>query len=126
MIKYFRSTRRFFRWMVPVLLLMAVGAPAMAQAAASSVGTLTVERHGTQGPAVILIPGLESGPWVWQRTIANLRKNHVVYAVTLAGFDGVPAPAPEPKAGTPARPRRCRAAHVDRAAPYRQASAGGS
>ena len=93
MIKYFRSTRKFFRWVVPILLLMAVGAPAIAQPAVSTVGTLTVERHGDQGPAVILIPGLEGGPWIWRQTIEHLSKHHVVYAVTLAGFDGVPAPA---------------------------------
>ena len=60
--------------------------------AASMVGTLKVERHGDHGRAVILIPGLQSGPWVWQRTIEKLQKDHVVYAVTLAGFDGMPAP----------------------------------
>lgn len=57
------------------------------------VGTLKAERHGDHGRAVILIPGLEGGPWVWERTIAQLQKDHVVYAVTLAGFDGMPAPA---------------------------------
>jgi pimeloyl-ACP methyl ester carboxylesterase len=76
----------------PALLLLASCAPLMAQPAAYTVGTLTVEQHGGQGPAVILIPGLQGGPWVWQQTIENLRKNHVVYAITLAGFDGVPAP----------------------------------
>jgi pimeloyl-ACP methyl ester carboxylesterase len=30
---------------------------------------------------------------VWRDTIARLQKDHVVYAVTLAGFDGLPAPA---------------------------------
>jgi pimeloyl-ACP methyl ester carboxylesterase len=61
--------------------------------ASSTVGTLKVERHGEHGRPVILIPGLQGGPWVWQQTIAALEKNHVVYAVTLAGFDGVPVPA---------------------------------
>ena len=58
----------------------------------STVGTLKVERQGDHGQPVILIPGLQGGPWVWQRTIDQLQKDHVVYAVTLAGFDGVPAP----------------------------------
>ncbi len=62
-------------------------------AASSMVGTLKVERHGDHGRPVILIPGLQGGPWVWRQTIEQLQKNHVVYAVTLAGFDGVPAPA---------------------------------
>lgn len=56
------------------------------------VGTLRVQQSGTHGRAVILIPGLECGPWVWQQTIADLEKDHVVYAVTLAGFDGTPPP----------------------------------
>lgn len=69
--------------------------PAYAQppAATTTVGTLNVERHGEHGRPVILIPGLEGGPWVWARTIGALQKDHVVYAVTLAGFDGMPAPA---------------------------------
>ena len=92
MIRHFRSARRFFRWVVPFLLLTAVGSPAMAQPAVSTVGTLTVERHGSQGSAVILIPGLEGGPWVWKQNIERLSKHHAVYAVTLAGFDSVPAP----------------------------------
>src|SRR6185437_7275705 len=65
-------------------------APAPA-AASGQVGTLKYEVHGAQGRPVILIPGLEGGPWVWKDTIARLEKNHVVYAVTLAGFDGMPA-----------------------------------
>jgi pimeloyl-ACP methyl ester carboxylesterase len=69
--------------------------PAYAEppAITSMVGTLKVERHGDHGRPVILIPGLEGGPWVWERTIGALQKDHVVYAVTLAGFDGMPAPA---------------------------------
>jgi pimeloyl-ACP methyl ester carboxylesterase len=86
------------RWLYAIVgaLWMAVvpGGTAQAQSrVADRVGTLKVERHGDQGRPVILIPGLEGGPWVWQRTIAELQKNHVVYAVTLAGFDGVPPPA---------------------------------
>lgn len=57
------------------------------------IGTLRVQQSGTHGRAVILIPGLECGAWVWQQTIADLEKDHVVYAVTLAGFDGTPPPA---------------------------------
>lgn len=57
-----------------------------------TVGTLKVERFGKAGKAVILIPGLAGGPWVWSDTIASLSKDHTVYAVTLAGFDGTAAP----------------------------------
>ena len=61
--------------------------------AGRSVDGLKVERHGNHGRPVILIPGLAGGPWVWQETIASLEKDHVVYAVTLAGFAGTPVPA---------------------------------
>jgi pimeloyl-ACP methyl ester carboxylesterase len=74
-------------------LLGSVAAPAHGSAADGTAGTLKMERHGNYGRPLILIPGLQGGPWVWQQTIAQLQKNHVVYAVTLAGFDGVPAPA---------------------------------
>ena len=83
-----------------LLVAGAGGATTATTAASGQVGTLTFQRHGDHGRPVILIPGLECGPWVWRQTIADLEKNHVVYAVTLAGFDGVPAPALDAKAGT--------------------------
>lgn len=87
------SHRRLFALVASSFLLLATaGVPVTAQPATSTVGTLTVERHGDHGSPVILIPGLQGGPWVWEQTIKNLRSNHVVYALTLAGFDGVPAP----------------------------------
>lgn len=73
-------------------LLGSVAMPAHGSAVEGMVGTLKMERHGDHGRPLILIPGLQGGPWVWQQTIAQLQKNHVVYAVTLAGFDGMPAP----------------------------------
>lgn len=57
-----------------------------------TVGTLRVQRYGGHGRVLILIPGLSSGPWAWQGTIRHFRKDHVIFAVTLAGFDGTPAP----------------------------------
>lgn len=75
---------------------MLVGCPVIAPArpppAGVQVGILRVQQSGTHGRAVILIPGLECGPWVWERTIADLERDHVVYAVTQAGFDGTPPP----------------------------------
>ena len=73
-------------------LLGSAAMPAHGSAVEGMVGTLKMERHGEHGRPLILIPGLQGGPWVWQQTIAQLQKNHVVYAVTLAGFDGMPAP----------------------------------
>ena len=55
------------------------------------VGSMFVERHGDHGPAIILIPGLSSGAWVWEGTVKQLEKNHVLYVVTLAGFNGRPS-----------------------------------
>jgi pimeloyl-ACP methyl ester carboxylesterase len=60
-----------------------------------TVGTLKVQRFGKTGSPVVLIPGLAGGPWVWSGTIAALSPTHRVYAVTLAGFDGTPAPTEE-------------------------------
>ncbi|MBZ2209959.1 alpha/beta fold hydrolase [Massilia soli] len=57
------------------------------------VGALAVERHGKRGRPLILIPGLASGSWVWQDAIRTFRDDHVLYVVTLPGFDGR-APAP--------------------------------
>jgi pimeloyl-ACP methyl ester carboxylesterase len=51
-------------------------------------GTLLVERHGQRGTPLILVPGLGSGAWVWQDTIRQFSADHVVYVVTLPGFDG--------------------------------------
>jgi pimeloyl-ACP methyl ester carboxylesterase len=51
-------------------------------------GALRVETTGAKGPAVILIPGLASGAWAWRDTAPRLAKDHVVYLVTLPGFDG--------------------------------------
>lgn len=52
------------------------------------VGSMLVERHGQRGTPMILIPGLGSGAWAWQDTVRRFSAEHVVYVVTLAGFDG--------------------------------------
>lgn len=93
---------RGWRYALMVVLAGFAGASSMAAEStlAEHVGTLQVQRYGDHGRPVILIPGLECGPWVWQRTIADLEASHVVYAVTLAGFDGVPVPSADAKAGT--------------------------
>jgi pimeloyl-ACP methyl ester carboxylesterase len=95
-----RKHRWLYRGLAAVALCLAVDTAVSASAPAETVGTLQVQRYGDHGRPVILIPGLECGPWVWQQTIAHLEKDHVVYTVTLAGFDGVPPPAPDAKAGT--------------------------
>lgn len=91
-------------WLAPYAVYAAAVAPTSVAAACTTtaampdaaetfmVGTLQVHRYGDHGRPVILIPGLGSGAWVWSDTIKHLRSDHVVYAVTLAGFDGLPAP----------------------------------
>lgn len=57
-----------------------------------TIGTLRVQRYGDHGRPLILIPGLEGGSWVWRDAIRRFRGDHVIYAVSLAGFDGIPEP----------------------------------
>ena len=88
-------------------LALAAAAPALAQDAppvpnrfAASiapverfeVGGMLVERHGSRGRPLVLIPGLASGPWVWQDLIRRLKDERTLYVLTLPGFDGRPAP----------------------------------
>jgi pimeloyl-ACP methyl ester carboxylesterase len=61
----------------------------------SLVGTLRVERYGSGSPAMIFIPGLGCGSWIWSDAVKTYAGSHAVYLVTLAGFDGVPAPPPD-------------------------------
>ena len=55
------------------------------------VGATLVERHGQRGTPLILIPGLAGGAWTWQQTVRRFSGEHVVYVLTLPGFDGRPA-----------------------------------
>ena len=57
---------------------------------------MLVERHGSGGRPMILIPGLASGGWVWQETVREFAKEHTLYVVTLPGFDGRAAVAGNP------------------------------
>jgi pimeloyl-ACP methyl ester carboxylesterase len=70
------------------LLAPAFSAPAPSAMKPFEAGALRVETTGAKGPAVILIPGLASGAWAWRDTAPRLAKDHVVYLVTLPGFDG--------------------------------------
>jgi pimeloyl-ACP methyl ester carboxylesterase len=65
-------------------------ASAPAPAERFEVQGMLVERHGSGGRALILIPGLATGGWVWQETVREFAGGHTVYVVTLAGFDGRP------------------------------------
>jgi pimeloyl-ACP methyl ester carboxylesterase len=63
-------------------------AASIAPAERFEVGSLLVERHGQRGTPLILIPGLGSGAWAWQATVRQFSGEHMVYVLTLAGFDG--------------------------------------
>jgi len=86
----------FVRWLAA--LAAAAGFCAAFANEAPDAGAISVERFGTRGSPVVLVPGLASGPWVWKATIDALKETHRVYAVTLAGFDGR-----APVAGDPMR-----------------------
>ncbi|QYF93188.1 alpha/beta hydrolase [Massilia sp. PAMC28688] len=66
-------------------------AATIAAAERFTVGDTLVERHGSGSPALILIPGLASGAWVWQETVRQFAPQHSIYVLTLPGFDGHPA-----------------------------------
>jgi len=68
----------------------AIGANRPTPASTFSVGGMRVEKFGSGDPALIFIPGLSSGSWVWDSQIPEFSATHAVYVVTLPGFDGVP------------------------------------
>jgi len=70
------------------LLALSLAAPAFSKPATYEVGALQIEQQGNEGPAVILIPGLASGAWVWKDTAQRLQTDHTLYLLTLPGFDG--------------------------------------
>jgi pimeloyl-ACP methyl ester carboxylesterase len=59
----------------------------------STFGVLRVEAYGSGSPAMVFVPGLACGSWVWDSAVREYAPTHAVYIVTLAGFDGLPAPA---------------------------------
>lgn len=96
------STLAFFACATASTYQMAVAAPVtpitavntMSQAEQFQVGSMYVEKYANanaKGAPVILIPGLSSGGYVWDDTVKHLQKNHELYVITLAGFNGKPA-----------------------------------
>ena len=76
---------KFFAGLALALSLLA---PAFSAPAKFEAGALQVEQVSDKGPALILIPGLASGPWVWADTTERLRGKYSIYLLTLPGFDG--------------------------------------
>ncbi len=96
------STLALFACATASTYQMAVAAPVtpitavntMSQAEQFQVGSMYVEKYANanaKGAPVILIPGLSSGGYVWDDTVKHLQKNHELYVITLAGFNGKPA-----------------------------------
>lgn len=77
--------KKLFAGLALALALLAPGFPV---AAGFEAGALHVEQRSDHGQAIILIPGLASGPWVWNDTVARLRGRNSIYVLTLPGFDG--------------------------------------
>jgi pimeloyl-ACP methyl ester carboxylesterase len=69
-------------------LALSLLAPAFSAPAKFEAGALQVEQVSAKGPALILIPGLASGPWVWADTTERLSGQYSIYLLTLPGFDG--------------------------------------
>ncbi|MBZ0111888.1 MAG: alpha/beta hydrolase [Thermoanaerobaculia bacterium] len=84
------SARTWLKQGLVLLGLFLAVAQGSAQPLAEDVdaATLQVERYGTEGPAVILIPGLSCGGDVWDGTVAALRSEYRLFVVTLPGFAG--------------------------------------
>ncbi len=76
------------RFPAGLALALSLLAPAFSAPATHEVGALQVEQVSAKGPALILIPGLASGPWVWTDTAARLSAKYSIYLLTLPGFDG--------------------------------------
>ncbi|MDL2355853.1 MAG: alpha/beta hydrolase [Pseudomonadota bacterium] len=64
------------------------------------IGPMLVERHGSRGSPMIFIAGLSGGPYVWDDAVREFGKDHVLYLVTLPGFDGRPAASGDLVAGS--------------------------
>src|SRR5687768_15354088 len=63
----------------------------LAPAERFEVGATLVERHGSGPRALVMLPGLASGPWAWQHAIRATMAGHSVYVLSFPGFDGRPA-----------------------------------
>lgn len=68
--------------------------PCSAQTAPQSttfdIGAAHVVKTGTGTTPIIVLPGLACGPYEFAEILPQLAMTHTVYALTFAGFDGVP------------------------------------
>jgi pimeloyl-ACP methyl ester carboxylesterase len=78
-------TKKLFAGFALALSLLA---PAFSAPAKFEAGALQVEQISGKGQALIFIPGLACGPWVWAEITERLRGKYSIYLLTLPGFDG--------------------------------------
>src|SRR5690242_14261897 len=65
--------------------------PSTAHAGSLQAGIAKVQETGNpKGRAVVLIPGLGCGPWIWAAQVKALSPKYHLFLVTLPGFDGMP------------------------------------
>lgn len=76
------------KFIAGLVLALSLLAPAFSAPVEYEVGALQVEQVSEKGPALIFIPGLASGRWVWTDTAARLSAGYSIYLLTLPGFDG--------------------------------------
>jgi pimeloyl-ACP methyl ester carboxylesterase len=84
---YLTVSRRI--WMAGAVAMMTGMAPASVGAAPFASDRISVRTEGS-GPDVILVPGLNSSPRVWESTVAAL-PGYRYHLVQVAGFGGQPA-----------------------------------
>jgi pimeloyl-ACP methyl ester carboxylesterase len=68
--------------------------PAGADDAQLHIGEAFVNRTGSGNRAVIFIPAIASGSYIWDGVAPEVARNYTVYTVTFAGFAGAPPAAP--------------------------------
>lgn len=90
LLRTFCAATLFLTGPIPTLAAPATLPPLPQPVERFVVGSVHVARYGNGPNAVIIIPGLASGPWEWAREISQLAQRYSVYALTLSGFDGIP------------------------------------
>ncbi len=97
MFKHFCTPLRPGMWVAIAVAIAAACVSANRSHAATPYPDAAGERFSVavtgSGPDVILIPGLASSATVWDATVADLKANHRVHVLNLAGFAGEPAGA---------------------------------
>jgi pimeloyl-ACP methyl ester carboxylesterase len=76
------------------LAVLAGPRPSRAADAQLHIGAAFLNRTGSGPRAVIFIPAIASGAYVWDAVAPEVAQRYTVYTVTFAGFDGAPPTDP--------------------------------